>query len=43
MDGDAAGFKVKLIDTIGLEDQESGDSVNYAVSGHGIPRREPSS
>jgi hypothetical protein len=32
MDGDAAGFKVKLIDTIGLEDQESGDSVNYAVS-----------
>lgn len=30
--GEAAGMRIKLIDTVGLEDAESGDAVNLQVS-----------
>eukprot|EP00983_Pelagomonas_calceolata_P044685 1139412-Pelagomonas_calceolata.AAC.2 len=31
---EAAGMRIKLIDTVGLEDAESGDAVNLQVGGH---------
>jgi len=32
-DPDVDGFRVKVIDTCGLEDPEAGDTVNYMVGG----------
>jgi len=31
------GFKLRLIDTCGLEDPEAGDTINYVVGAHGRP------
>jgi hypothetical protein len=31
-DAELDGFRVKIIDTCGLEDPEAGDTVNYTVS-----------
>jgi len=38
MGPDAAGMRVKLIDTVGLEDAESGDAVNLQVSKEALYR-----
>jgi hypothetical protein len=38
MGPEAAGMRVKLIDTVGLEDAESGDAVNLTVSQEGSVR-----
>lgn len=39
-DAEIDGFKIKLIDTCGLEDAEGGDTVNFGVSGpRGTARR----
>lgn len=33
-DGDLDGFRLRVIDTCGLEDPEAGDTVNYGVCTH---------